>query len=375
MPEEKLQKPILGVCIGRKENEKRLLFQRLIKSRLLKHNNLPFNTIIVFTMDQLNLIDLTVSGECLFLCEQKVKSKKGTYPFPDVIYIQSELQYEEIKPIEKIIPGKVFNNHFYNKYECISILSKNKRLMRYLPETELLKNQENLLASLNRFNEVFLKPINGHSGKGIFFIKLLGSGKVSCVSKRQELMFESFNDFSSWFFERYQQSNYMIQRAINTAKWKGMATDVRLNMNKNSHGLWEVSFLVGRLALNQIFVSAGNRGNITIHLNQMLKQLFPNRNRHKINSLIVELGYNICQTFDKTKYHMGDLGIDLGIDQNGNLWIFEVNHLPYPFHNLQDQSMTLPLDYAYYLTQKSKGLKPLISNIKNIFNRKNEERQ
>gem|GEM_PF-4777140 len=50
---------------------------------------------------------------------------------------------------------------------------------------------------------------------------------------------------------------------------------------------------------------------------------------------------------------MADLGIDLGVDEKGKLWIFEVNHIPFPaLGAIEDPSVYKPLEYAYYLANR-----------------------
>lgn len=46
---------------------------------------------------------------------------------------------------------------------------------------------------------------------------------------------------------------------------------------------------------------------------------------------IMELGLSIGHWFDASGHHMADLGIDLGIERNGKLWIIEVTPFPFPF--------------------------------------------
>ncbi|MFV8827447.1 YheC/YheD family protein [Alkalihalobacterium sp. APHAB7] len=353
MGDELIGSPILGICVGRKENKKRKAFYNLVKKRLLAQSNYRFKDTIIFTMEKLDLEGKTVTGERLSWTNQNLMVETGTYPLPDVIYVQSEFHFEELQELEKALPGKVFNNHFYTKHECTEILSENKHLRPHIPETNSLENLEDLHFYTKKYNQFYLKPIRGHGGKGIFYVKILGNGKVSCIGKREKEIFDSCSELENWFQHYFQRHKYILQEAIVTKKWKGgKATDIRLNMNKNGNGKWEVSFLVGRIALNKVFVSAGAGNNVLIYIDHFLKQLFSDKGHEVIKKSIIDLGYSICETFDNTKYNMGDLGIDLGIDNQGKLWIFEVNNLPNPFHKLKDKSLTLPLEYAYYLSKK-----------------------
>ncbi|MDE5412682.1 YheC/YheD family protein [Alkalihalobacterium chitinilyticum] len=359
-----LDKPTLGICVGRKENKKRKAFLLMVRRRLVEYKNNHFKDVIVFTMDKLSLSNFTVTGERFHWSNEEIMKETGTYPLPDVVYIQSEFHFDELQALEKVLPGKVFNNHFYTKYECIEILSKNNYLRPHIPETSLLGNLDDLHTYTKKFNQFYLKPVKGHSGEGIYYIELLGNGNVNCVGKREKFIFDNCSNLVEWFQQYFQPNIYMVQEAITTKKWKeDKSTDIRLNMNKNGNGVWEVSFLVGRIAMNKVFVAAGAGNNVLIYIDHLLKQLFSDKSHEIIKKSIIDLGYSICKTFDKTKYNMGDLGIDLGMDNQGKLWIFEVNHLPHPFHKLNDKSLTLPFEYAYFLTQKKGNFKEILKNL------------
>lgn len=112
-------------------------------------------------------------------------------------------------------------------------------------------------------------------------------------------------------------------------------------MCKNGFGEWEATAIPSRAASNDS------------HICGELSDISDLRN---VNwdwvQQIKDLGFTICQAFDCAGYHMADLGIDMGMDLKGKLWIFEVNPLSYPYYKLadiQDDSMTRPLEYSHYL--------------------------
>lgn len=66
-----------------------------------------------------------------------------------------------------------------------------------------------------------------------------------------------------------------------------------------------------------------------------------------------ELGFRIGRTLDLTGHHFADISIDLGMQSDDRLYVFEVNPLPTPLMTRLEpdrgDSLTLPLDYARYL--------------------------
>lgn len=107
-----------------------------------------------------------------------------------------------------------------------------------------------------------------------------------------------------------------MQRSIRTVSLQNKPTDIRLNMNKNRQGEWEVSALCFRQAINGSHVGAG-RGVLysPMHTIQFLKEIYANDQSKVENTVqsVVDLGYKICRALDESPHHMADLGIDFGI--------------------------------------------------------------
>ncbi|TXC92792.1 hypothetical protein FS935_00910 [Metabacillus litoralis] len=353
MNEQSNMKPKLGICVGRSTKTTRRTFKRLAQRRISMLENDLFDEIIVFTLENLNIETSTLKGQIYRKKDNKIVIENGAFSIPDVIYMQSEVNHCELQEIEKLMPGRIFNNHFYNKFEGSQILSENKSLRSHLPHSRMLNEIDDLDEALEEFHEFYLKPIRGHSGKGIIWvkkdedhIKIETAKKTSAVKNSKEIW--------NLYPKGFSTGKYMIQQGIQTAKWKGKSTDIRLNMNKNGIGDWDVSLLVGRIALKKPFVSRGSDKNMLMYIEPFLKEMFLPEKIITMKKSIIQLGHEIGKTFDDSSYHMGDIGIDLGLDQRGDLWIFEVNHLPYPIRSLKDQdlSFTRPFEYAYYLSQR-----------------------
>lgn len=351
MPE--IEGPSLGICVGPNSSNTRWVFYNLIKNRLFKYKDNKFKEIIVFTKDNINLETSTVFGQNVFMKGQDFIVKEGNYSIPDVIYVQSELTSDDIQFFENICPGRVFNNHFYNKYEGHTILNHNPNLRGFLPETKLFENENDLYYYLNKYKEVFLKPINGYSGQGIICIRLNTNRTVMAITTNEQRAFPDISSLWQWIISENLISKLIIQQSITSAKWRKKNADIRLNMTKNGNGRWQVSFIICRVARNGHFNSYGNVS--IMNLRTFLRNRFPKRNLRRIKTSIFQLGHKICKTFDDANYHMADIGIDLGIDSSGKLWVYEVNHLPHPFFRISnDLSLTMPFDYAYYLTKSEK---------------------
>ena len=342
--------PLIGICVSKVKP----LFESLVKERLEQYPGDA--TLIAFHIENLNLARRNVRGVYWEKKGQGINQKEGMFPFPDVIYLQCHVDNNVIKQIEGILGRKVFNNFIFDKWECWKLLKKDKEIRNHLPYTQRLKNRTNLYLFLHQYKDIFLKPINAstaHSSKGIFRVMLQREGNVKIFyrekNKMQEKGFKSYQKFQDWIFPKLSPKDYVLQKSIETMKDSENATDIRINMNKNSRGEWEVSMILVRVATNVSHVIP--RFATFYSINDFIKMITDNEEkRGELERSIGNIGLKICRSFDKFGYHMADLGIDLGMDKNGHVWIFEINPLPFPFRGaIQDQSLIRPLEYASYL--------------------------
>jgi hypothetical protein len=343
--------PLIGICVS---NGKRA-FQRLVQKRIQRY---PGDvSLIRFHIEDLNFEHLQVKGDCLEKKEGKINRKQGIFPFPDVIYMQCHVDREILKKIEQMIGRKVFNSFLYDKWQGWDLLAKDNVLRHYLPNTRKMESETDLQPFLYNYEDVFLKPIYGHSSKGIIRVELQKEGNIEAFYQKNWNMiskrFKSYQDFGNWISTKLKRKTYIIQQSIQTILWEGKATDIRLNMSKNSRGEWGVSALLFRISSNNSHI---NRGIKEIwDMRSVTSEALPISNISVIERDIVDLGFKICRTLDESGYHFADIGIDLGVDENGHSWIFEVNPLPYPYDSpFQDHSWTRPLEYAIAISRLPK---------------------
>ncbi|WP_332694828.1 YheC/YheD family protein [Halalkalibacter lacteus] len=339
-------RPIIGICVS---NDQPAL-QKLVKKRIDTFHGKA--TFIKFFLKDLNFKNLSVKGD--YLENKKGKWKKGILPFPDVIYLQSHVALNVVNKIEKIIGRKVFNSFTLDKLQESKLLAKHNILQQHLPHTQKL-NEMHLQNFLTKYENIVLKPIYGKTSIGLIRVELQESGKIIAfyreIKTMQKAEFKSYKDFWNWFSRNFFRNNYMMQQGIQTMKWNGMATDIRLNMNKNRNGRWEVSVLLFRIASNNSHLIPGPLA--VVPLARLTNFNFKKEKIANMEMSIKTLGFKICNALDKSGHHMADLGIDLGFDEDGHLWIYEVNSLPHPILGVQDDfSLTRPLEYAHYLALK-----------------------
>lgn len=291
------------------------------------------------------------SGGFFYVFSYKDFPQKGYYfkennwisaelPLPDVIYnrIHSrKLEHSQIfkkfrKQLEDLnIP--FFNDRFLSKWEVFEQLMMEPLLHPFIPETRLF-SEENLKDFANNFSTLFIKPAHGSQGKNIIKLE-----KIDHEHYLYQTSFQTINSHTEKNFrldELFQQIKpvlgnriYIIQEGIPLLCLNGCPMDFRALCHRNIQNQWQITSIVARISSDQEFVSNIARGGSIL---RPLKALQSEMNRTKalsILDLMKELAIKTSETISKySSGIIGELGIDIGVDLEGNLRIIEVNFKP-----------------------------------------------
>jgi hypothetical protein len=150
---------------------------------------------------------------------------------------------------------------------------------------------------------------------------------------------------------------YIVQRRINLLRVNGGIVDVRILVQKDHTGLWSITGQACRI---------GRRGSITSNISSggsaskvqtvVAKSFTDPMQRERILTEINYLALEAAHVLEANTSCMGELGIDIGIDQNGKIWFIEANLRParkvFTLINepaTRFKSLQKPLLYAHYL--------------------------
>lgn len=275
-------------------------------------------------------------------------------PFPNVIYnrIHSRrlerhsLTKEMIKKIYELnIP--IFNKQFLSKWEVHELLFSEPTLHSFLPVTYPF-SKENLQFLLNDYNEIYLKPIHGSQGKNIFrlihkndllFIESSTNSSIKGIST-----FSNLNRFTEWFKRYSEKKEYILQEAIPLLKFSERPLDFRVLCHRTYQHDWRVTSIIARIAAPTQFVSNIAKGGEMINAQKALNDLFQIENPHLVLKLMKELSLRIVTVISKDEKFgcIGELGIDIGVDEDGKLWIIEVNSKPSKSFSPEDGKQLRP---------------------------------
>lgn len=214
----------------------------------------------------------------------------------------------------------------WSKWLKTAALLSDPRIAPHVPETSRF-TKEALRRMLGQYGFVVLKPVKGSGGVGLMKVTQNG-GTFAYSSYNTKRTFGSFDPLLRAVNKGRRGRSYLIQRGIPLATIHGRPVDYRVKYMKQPDGSWVFRALVGRLAKPGLFVTNLCRGGTLLSSAQAI--------RESLNGDMVEAKKEemrnmarICKEALVSRFPgLGQLGFDYGLDQNGVLWIFEVNTKP-----------------------------------------------
>lgn len=324
--------------------------------------------IYVIPVENIDWKTLTVRGYLYH--KQNNKWVKETLPLPHVIYNRiPNRAYEEKEHVKTALDRlaalpqvTLYNPHFFNKRRLFTILQRDPDVSGYLPQTVPLTSKESLFHMLDLHPFVYVKPVNGMAGKGIY--RLQKNTRTSFMLQYQLKKSTVKQIFTSrdmlWnFLSLRLDGPYLIQQGIHLATFHDKLFDMRLLAQKNGHGEWRVTGIGIRLA---------GSGRITTHVPQggsiqspyvILPAAFPRSSPADLLKSIRRVALMIARSLEKEWPTLGEVSMDIGVDKQERIWFIEANSKPGKFDepHIRKLSLRRTIEYAQYQSRfiRSKG--------------------
>lgn len=340
----------------------------LFFSKLLSVEKLVGAHAFVFGEEHINWENGTIEG--LFYLESGWQ--KITVPFPNVIYDrlpnrrsekkESNLSVKERLQKEYLIPW--YNPGFFNKMDVYERLQQDPASAVYLPETHPFTSFSMIESMLADYGHVFIKPINGSLGFGIHQIIFDRESQAYFCRYRErngENKLRKYQTLEALFkhiFKNRSLSHMLVQQGIHSLRVNKQTVDFRIHTNKDNEGNWQITAIAAKVA---------SPGSVTTHINnggmiKTMQEIFhsPEQEKEAVKKL-----KKACLTLSHAletymEGIIGEIGFDMGIDRDGNVWLFEANSKPgrsifkHPHLKAFDLlTRRLSLDFSIFLTEQT----------------------
>lgn len=319
-------------------------------------------TVYVLTPDGLRPGTKTVRG---FLLNPRTKGPRwvaATLPLPDVVYNRIPSRRQEMRQAEQralstlsTMPGiHLFNPSFFNKWTLYLHMGRSEALSRLLPETVEWKGGSRLDEMIERHSTLFLKPVDGKAGDGMIRITRLkkGYGIVHQSLRGKQKFHISDDKLRSKLKELTGDQSYILQQGIHLARYRGRPFDLRLLLQKDGTGQWDVTGIGVRVAGGEAISTHVPMGGSIAPIDEVFNSLFGNHTstvKEHLRSTVLEIARHIEKEEGK---NLGEMSMDLGLEPNGRIWFFEANAKPMKFDEpaIRQKSLRRLIEYCLYLS-------------------------
>jgi hypothetical protein len=337
----------LGMLHYRKDPRK--VFKTYMYAAAAKMEGVNF---FYFTPGAVNLEKRLING-LFYENGEWIKREVG---YPDIVFnaggtITSK-QDEIVDALAKEVP---FTSHSIgdkmNVYHCIK---KSGRFTQYLIPSEKLERIQTAFSYLANYTSIIIKPVSGAKGEGVIFVEKKDTNFSLKVNKFEHHF--SKEELEYWICELLlQDETYLIQPFIRSKTKSGLSFDFRLHVQKDRHGKWVITTAFPRIVDKGGIVSNLNNGGFAAPLTEFLKRQY-DENYYNIKRYLEVFAVQFSTHFDSLyNERLDELGIDVGLDENQKIWIYEVNWRPGTpvLFGLEMDIARRTIEYAVYLAEQS----------------------
>jgi len=293
-------------------------------------------------------------------------------PLPDVVYDQVVSRaFEnraEVKAVRErlitMLGARFFNRGFFDKWRVHQWLAAHDSTALYMPDTIRYENIETAAEFLYRHPDVYMKPVHGSLGIGILRLRRRQDGRVYWQLKRQDGSLRqgqtgSVTQFLKLQHKRLKRGPYLIQQTLNLRAWQGRPFDIRLLLQKDGTGMWQRTKIFCRIAQEGEITSNLSTGGDALAIRGVLKDLLGSSKKvSAVMKQIIKAAEAVPAVVEASQEGtLGEIGLDLGLDEAGRVFVIEVNSKPWKKPNIDEGewrdlaklSFQRPIAYALFL--------------------------
>lgn len=211
-----------------------------------------------------------------------------------------------------------------------ALLRQNSQTASHLPETHRF-SQETFKNMCRKYSVVYVKPNDSSQGKGIIRVERLSDGRYLIKDRdtKGKIIVPGLQAAYLRVLARKMRRLYLVQQGINSVTKLGRPFDIRAHFLR-LNGKWTCMGLIGKQAPSLGVVTNGSSGGTTILVSTLLRSRlgYPQKKYEQTRNQLTEIATEVVKTISKAYPSWKEYGVDLAIDRNDKIWIYEANILP-----------------------------------------------
>jgi hypothetical protein len=180
---------------------------------------------------------------------------------------------------------------------------------------------------------VYLKPNTGSLGIGIYRLTYTPNrGYFARFRRKGTNVLIRFPRFDG-LYKLLERQNvklqyYVLQQGVRLIEIENCPIDFRFHLTKNGFNQWVTSGIGAKKAGKGSVTTHVASGGMLMMPEHVLRSVFGAKADHVLEQA-KEVAIKLAEAIERNYPHrLAELGFDLGIDQNENVWMFEANAKP-----------------------------------------------
>jgi hypothetical protein len=370
---ENKPRPIIGVLVNK-------IFLhvpggKLFAAKMMQANEKARCSIYFFSPENIDWDNKRIKG---YLPAINNKKWLGDWrPFPDIIYDRGagfrndeKTRVEEVRRHFHDLPNIQFiNSGKLGKWESYAKLSRFNEVKNCLPETRLYRDFQDIREMMARHRTIFLKTSEGSGGRGVFSIEKQDQGFYLRYyhNGTHRARFAATLRALRPYLDRIARAagdRIVVQQGVHLVKFRGRRLDLRVLMVKGKDGIWKAVYNQARVAQKGAVITNLSLGGDVMNYSDIYPALKASYPGIPSDGEIRAICAGLARYIEKGLGPFGEIGMDLGIDEDGKTWLLEANSKPskLPEKYIEDNVGISPqflatLEYARFLfSQKQDGI-------------------
>lgn len=235
-----------------------------------------------------------------------------------------------LRHLDAELKGGMFNPVLSrDKWIVWKQLWEHEALKPHLPPTWPLLPAvwERLPLLVARYGSVVIKPRFGGRGQGVIFIRPAAGQSnlyrwIPARGRSRSLRPSGLVRMARLLSRR---RNYIVQAALPLVTYQGGRCDLRIPIQRNGQGEWQVLPGTLKRAVRNRFVTNIAQGAKAYPYEVAVTAIFGAEGANRIWQDIQQLSLLVARHLSGFHPRLADLGLDIGLDASGKPWIIEVN--------------------------------------------------
>lgn len=258
-----------------------------------------------------------------------------TVPLPDVIYDRGVNFLDSEKPLVRYVRSQFRSSpevqwinarDYFDKWWLFVRLGKYEELAPHLPETVRYQKISDVTAMLGRHGLVYLKAFYGRGGTQVLAVEEREPGRYLCSTARWRATLSSLEELESEIQRFFRSDQFVVQQGIRLLQHEGRNLDLRVLLQKDGRGRWQVTYYQVRVASGDSPVTNVHCHGEPFDFRELMPAVLGSRQAALAKEReVADFCVSAVRCIEREYGPFGEIGLDVALDGQDRIWLLEAN--------------------------------------------------